>query len=222
MKGIRVLIVDDHTIVRQAFRSRLSREEDIQIVGEADNGRQAVLLARKLTPDVVLMDIAMPLMNGLEATRQILKLLPTCKVLVVTMYADEESAQQMRAAGAMGYVTKQSSAAELVKAIRGVSRGKPWFGPPLARQLRNPGRGVSTSDQPVRNSGDLSSREAEVLQLIAEGFLNKQIAAELSISIKTVEKYRNNIMMKLRVHNTAGLTRYAISRGIVERHPRIE
>jgi DNA-binding NarL/FixJ family response regulator len=217
MRKIGVLLVDDHTVVRQGLRALLRAEEDIEVVGEAENGRQAVMLARKSTPDVVLMDIAMPLLNGFEATRQILKLIPTTKVLVLTSYGDDECVEQLMHAGAAGYLIKQTAAHDLLKAIREVYRGNAFFSPSIAKRLREQCREVFTTGQQGRKAGELTSREAEVLQLIAEGFSNKQIAGELVISIKTVEKHRQQVMNKLNIHDVAGLTRYAITKGMVER-----
>jgi len=217
MKKIGVLLVDDHTVVRQGLRALLKAEEDLEVVGEAENGRQAVMLARKAPPDVVVMDVAMPMLNGLEATRQILKNTPSTKVLVLTSYSDDECVEQMMRAGATGFLMKQTAANDLLKAIREVQRGNAFFSPSIAKRLRDQCRQAFSNGQPVKRSGDLTSRESEVLQLIAEGFSNKQIAAELSISIKTVEKHRQQVMNKLNIHDVAGLTRYAISKGLVER-----
>jgi DNA-binding NarL/FixJ family response regulator len=217
MKKIGVLLVDDHTVVRQGLRALLRSEEDIEVIGEAENGRQAVLAARKTPPDVVVMDVAMPLLNGLEATRQILRLLPTAKVLVLTSYSDDECVEQLMQAGAAGYLIKQTAANDLLKAIREVQRGNAFFSPAIAKRLRDQCREAFTTGTHVKKSGELTSREAEVLQLIAEGFSNKQIAAELCISIKTVEKHRQQVMNKLNIHDVAGLTRFAISKGMVER-----
>ena len=217
MKKIGVLLVDDHTVVRQGLKALLKSEEDIEVIGEAENGRQAVMAARKTPPDVVVMDVAMPLLNGLEATRQILKLVPTAKVLVLTSYGDDECVEQLMQAGAAGYLIKQTAANDLLKAIREVQRGNAFFSPSIAKRLRDQCREVFTKGHPVKKAGELTSREAEVLQLIAEGFSNKQIAGELNISIKTVEKHRQQVMNKLNIHDVAGLTRYAISKGMVER-----
>jgi DNA-binding NarL/FixJ family response regulator len=218
MKKISVLLVDDHTVVRQGLRALLGAEEDMEVVGEAENGRQAVMLARKTPPDVVVMDVAMPMLNGLEATRQILKSVPGVKVLVLTSYGDEECVQQLMQAGATGYLIKQTAANDLLKAIREVQRGNAFFSPAIAKRLRDQCREAFSNGQSTRKSGELTSRESEVLQLIAEGHSNKQIAAELGISIKTVEKHRQQVMNKLNIHDVAGLTRYAISKGLVERN----
>jgi len=217
MKNISVMLVDDHTVVRQGLRALLKSEEDIEVIGEAENGRQAVQLARQTPPDVVVMDVAMPLMNGLEATRQILKALPTTRVLVLTSYSDDDCVQQLMEAGVSGYLIKQTASNDLVKAIREVKKGNAFFSPTIAKRLRDHCREAFANGQPVKKSIELTSREAEVLQLIAEGFSNKQIAAELCISIKTVEKHRQQVMNKLNIHDVAGLTRYAISKGLIER-----
>jgi DNA-binding NarL/FixJ family response regulator len=216
MKKISVLLVDDHTVVRQGLRALLRSEEDIEVIGEAENGRVAVQLARKTPPDVVVMDVAMPLLNGLEATRQILKALPSTRVLVLTSYGDDDCVQQLTEAGVSGYLIKQTAANDLVKAIREVQKGNAFYSPTIAKRLRDKCREAFAHGQPVRRNIELTSREAEVLQLIAEGFSNKQIAAELTISIKTVEKHRQQVMNKLNIHDIAGLTRYAISKGLVE------
>jgi DNA-binding NarL/FixJ family response regulator len=217
MKKISVLLVDDHTVVRQGLRALLRPEEDIEVVGEAENGRQAVTAAKRNPPDVVIMDVAMPLLNGLEATRQILKTLPATKVLVLTSYSDDDCVQQLTEAGVSGYLIKQTAANDLLKAIREVQKGNAFFSPTIAKRLRDQCREAFANGQPIRKNMELTSREAEVLQLIAEGFSNKQIAGELTISIKTVEKHRQQVMNKLNIHDVAGLTRYAISKGMVER-----
>jgi DNA-binding NarL/FixJ family response regulator len=175
------------------------------------------MAARKTPPDIVVMDVAMPLLNGLEATRQILKAVPTARILVLTSYGDDECVEQLMQAGASGYLIKQTAANELLKAIREVQRGNAFFSPAIAKRVRDQCREVFTSGRPARKASELTSREAEVLQLIAEGFSNKQIAGELTISIKTVEKHRQQVMNKLKIHDVAGLTRYAISKGMVER-----
>ena len=217
MKRITVLLADDHVVVRQGLCALLTSEGDIEVVAEAENGRQAVALAKKTSPDVVVMDVAMPLLNGAEATRQILKNVPGSKVLVLSSYGDDECVSQLMQAGAAGYLLKQSAANDLLKAIREVNSGHAFFSPVIARRLRDQYHDAFTNGQAPKKTGELSSREAEVLQLIAEGFSNKQIASELVISIKTVEKHRQQVMNKLHIHDVAGLTRYAVSKGIVER-----
>jgi len=217
MRKIGILLVDDHAVVRQGLRALLAAEEDMEVVGEAENGRQAVTLAKQTSPDVVVMDVAMPLLSGLEATRQILKQAPAAKVLVLSSYGDDDCVQGLMDAGAAGYLIKQTAANDLLKGIREVQNGNAFFSPSIAKRLRDLSSEAFTSGQPPRRAGELTSREAEVLQLIAEGFSNKQIAGELSISIKTVEKHRQQVMNKLNIHDVAGLTRYAISKRLVER-----
>jgi DNA-binding NarL/FixJ family response regulator len=216
MKRITVLLADDHAVVRQGLRALLEAEGDIAVVGEAENGREAVAVAKKTLPDVVVMDVAMPGLNGCEATRQILRSLPFTKVLVLTSYGDDDYVAQLMEAGAIGYLVKQTAADDLLKAIREVKAGHRFFSPVISRRLQQ-GRTASVVGEPVSKMGKLTSREGEVLQLVAEGLANKQIAAELSISIKTVEKHRQQAMNKLNIHEVAGLTRYAISKGWVER-----
>lgn len=216
-KRITVLLADDHMIVREGLRRLLESECDIEVVGEAASGRQAVALTEKLMPDVVVMDIAMPLLNGLEATRQIHKAFPGVKVLILSAHSDDAYVESVTSLGATGYLIKQTSAHFLAEAIREVRKGNTFFSPSVAR--RHHKRQEESRDRKGMSNTKiaiLSSREAEVLQLIAEGEANKQIAAELGISIKTVEKHRDHLMRKLDIHDTAGLTRYAITAGIVE------
>ena len=218
MKRITVLLAEDHMIVREGLRALLEAEGDIEVVGEAETGRQAVQLAKRLRPAVVVMDIAMPLLNGLEATRQILKAVPAARVLILSAHSDDEYVRQVVLLGAAGYLIKQTSADLLSKAIREVRKGKHLL-QPLHRQSRaqiflRRRRMDAPSGQEGKTA--LSSREVEVLQLIAEGKANKQVAPELGISIKTVEKHRQHLMSKLDLHDTAGLTRYAIAAGIIE------
>ena len=217
MKPITILLAEDHVVVREGFRRLLELEEDFQIVGEAQDGRQAVSLAKALVPDVILMDIAMPRLNGLEATRQIIKNLPTIKVIILSAHNDDAYVTTAIQSGAMGFLLKQTSSQDVCHAIRDVWRGKTYFDPAISRRynrLHPPfaGRGGMLRKEPSL----LTSREIEVLQLIAEGKANKETATELGISIKTVEKHRQHIMEKLDIHDTAGLTRYAITAGIIE------
>ena len=217
MKRITVLLAEDHEIVREGLRTLLQAEGDIAVVGEAATGRQAVALARKLRPAVVVMDIAMPRLNGLEATRQILKAVPATRVLILSAHSDDAYVEQVIAMGAAGYLIKQTSARVLSRAIREVHAGRAYFSPAIAKRLDQRNEKAPTrAGQLRRQIARLTSREAEVLQRIAEGAANKQIAAGLGISIKTVEKHRDHLMQKLNIHDTAGLTRYAISAGIIE------
>ncbi|MES2696922.1 MAG: response regulator transcription factor [Verrucomicrobiota bacterium] len=223
MNKIKVLLADDHTVVRQGLRSLLAAEADIEVVGEAENGRQAVQMAKTLAPDIVIMDIAMPQLNGLEATRQIIKEGIPTKVLVLSSYSDDEYVHQLTEAGAAGYLIKQTAANDLIKAIREAYRGNAFFSPSISKRLLDYYReAYMKGGKPIKKHGEqLTSRELEVLQLVAEGKVNKQIAADLCISIKTVEKHRQQVMNKLNIHDVAGLTRYAISRGIIESTPRL-
>jgi DNA-binding NarL/FixJ family response regulator len=222
MKKINVLLADDHTIVRQGLRSLLSVESDIEVVSEAENGRKAVQLAKQLKPDVVVMDIAMPQLNGLEATRQIIKEKIPIKVLILSSYSDDELIQQLTEAGVSGYLIKQTAANDLITAIREVHKGNAFYSPSISKRLFDYYRQATLEGKPVKSHSErFTSRELEVLQLVAEGKVNKQIAAELCISIKTVEKHRQQVMDKLDIHDVAGLTRYAIAHGIIESMPRL-
>jgi DNA-binding NarL/FixJ family response regulator len=217
MKPITVLLAEDHTIVREGLRKMLDLEGDFEIVGEAQDGRQAVVLAKKLCPAVVLMDIAMPLLNGLEATRQILKTLPAARVLILSAHSDHAYVENAIAAGAVGFLLKQTSAHDVCRAIREVKKGRTFFSPAIARrQNRIQPQAFDRAGLQNKAATQLTSREMEVLQLIAEGKANKETAAELGIGVKTVEKHREHLMQKLDIHDTAGLTRYAISAGIIE------
>ena len=217
MNPITVLLAEDHTIVREGLRALLKLEPDFKIVGEAENGRQAVALVCKLCPDVVVMDIAMPLLNGLEATRQILQTAPSTKVLVLSAHSDDAYVEQVMALGAAGYLVKQTAARVLPDAIRNVHQGKGFFSPTISKRLKDQDtKAMARGDAPGKAPLSLTSREMEVLQLVAEGKANKETAAELHISVKTVEKHRQSLMEKLNIHDTAGLTRYAISAGIIE------
>jgi DNA-binding NarL/FixJ family response regulator len=217
MEQITVLLADDHMIVREGLRALLEAEGDIEVVGEAETGRQAIQLVKRLRPAVVLMDIAMPLLNGLEATRRILKAVPATRVLILSAHGDDEYIRQAVMLGAAGYLIKETSADLLSRAIREVQKGNTFFSPSIANRLHSlslespHGCGVLKKKRTA-----LSSREVEVLQLIAEGKANKQVARELGISVKTVEKHRQHLMSKLDLHDTAGLTRYAIAAGIIE------
>lgn len=218
MSAITILIAEDHTIVREGLRALLGSERDIKIIGETADGRSAVKLAKKLRPDVIVMDIVMPLMNGIEATRQILSALPDTKIIILSAHSDDAYVAQFIALGAKGYLIKQSGAHMLAEAIRGVYQGKTCLSPTVSRRLHHHEMKAHADGElhAKKDVPGLSSREAEVLQLIAEGKANKQTADELKISIKTVEKHRQSLMNKLNIHDTAGLTRYAIAVGIIE------
>ena len=220
-KRITVLLAEDHQIVREGFRSLLKHEDDIEVVGEAETGRQAVKLTRKLRPSIVVMDIAMPLLNGLEATRQIRKEIPDTKVLILSAHSDDAYVEQVAVLGASGFLLKQTSSHILATAIREVQKGHTFFSPAVSRRVQNRSQNAAARGASKTNGNHLSSREVEVLQLIAEGKPNKQIAAELGVSFKTVDKHRQHLMSKLDIHDTAGLTRYAIAEGIIESSVRV-
>lgn len=216
-KCIRVLLAEDHAIVREGLRALLQLGDEFEVVGEASTGREAVEMAVRLLPDVVVMDIAMPLLNGFEATRQILSSSPNAKILVLSAHSDDEYVAHMAAVGASGFLVKQNSGDALIHAIKEIAAGRPYFSPSIKKRLRDADRKSRELGLPRHKPHrPLTPREAEVLQLVAEGSANKQVAAELSISIKTVEKHRQQLMDKLDIHDTAGLTRYAIATGVIE------
>ncbi len=214
MEKVRILLADDHTILRDGIRALLEDEPDMIVVGEAEDGRTAVKLACQSKPDVVLMDIAMPLLNGLEATRQIKHDCPQVKVLILTMHENEEYIRQVLASGAMGYILKDAAAHELLDAIHAVHRGEAVLSPAITRLVIE--NYLRWGDLQQDSTNGLSPREREVLQLIAEGYSNKQIAEILSISIKTVQAHRMNLMAKLDLHDRADLIKYAIQRKIID------
>lgn len=216
MRGIKVLLAEDHTIVREGFRLLLEAERDIEVLCEAESGRMAVDLALRRRPDVVLMDIAMPQLNGLEAARQILQVQPDARILILSAHEDDAYLEQALAIGVTGYLVKQTSANMLTTAIRAIANGKTFFSPSISLRLSQYEKNEGGNTARRKRGSGLTSREIEVLQLIAEGMANKQIAVELGISIKTVEKHRQSLMDKLNVHDTAGLTRHAIAAGIIE------
>lgn len=207
MTQISVLIAEDHTLVRQGLCLLLEAEEGIKVIAQAKTGREAIEIATKLLPNVIVMDIDMPILNGLEATRQILKLLPKTKVLILSGHSNHSNINQVFMMGASGYILKNASSEILANAIREVYKGNTYFSPNIIKIHR-----VSLTNKKALT---MTSREVEVIQLVAEGKANKQIASELGISIKTVEKHRQHLMEKLNIHDTAGLTRYAVSEGII-------
>ncbi|HOI16033.1 MAG TPA: response regulator transcription factor [Geobacteraceae bacterium] len=211
--NIKVLLVDDHKIVREGLRSLLEKEGDITIVAEADNGRTAVQLANEALPDVVVMDIAMPEMNGIEATRRITAENPEIRVLALSMHSARRFVSEALSVGAKGYLLKDCAADELVRAIRTVAADKIYLSPDIADQIVKDYVKNLPDSAPAALSV-LSTREKEVLQLIAEGRNTKEIAFTLNVSIKTIETHRQQIMKKLNLQSVAGLTRYAIREGL--------
>lgn len=206
---IRIALADDHNVVRQGLRALLEGVKDFRVVGEARDGKEMVELVFREKPDVAVIDLAMPSLNGVEATRRIVRDMPAVRVLVLSMYTGEEYVREALAAGAAGYLVKDSAADDLVEAIRLVAKGSQFLSPAIAHLAQPPGKGTAS---PLDR---LTSREREVLQLIAEGNSNKEIAARLSLSVKTIEAHRTNLMTKLDIHDTASLTRFAIARGLV-------
>ena len=210
---IRVLIADDHTIMRAGLRSLLEKEDQIEVVAEAENGRRAVQLAVEHEPDVVVMDVSMPDLNGIEATSQVLESLPEAKVIALSMHTDKRFVMGMLRAGAFGYLLKDCASQELANAIVSVASNKKYLSPDIAGVvIEDSLYGVQQEGETV--SSLLSPREREVLQLIAEGWSTKQIAAHLYVSVKTIETHRRQIMKKLDLHNIAELTKYAIREGL--------
>lgn len=212
---IRLLLVDDHTFIREALRSLVALDEGIEIIGEADNGRKAVELAVEKRPSVLLMDIGMPRLNGLAAARQIRQLAPEVRIILLTAFGTDQYIQQVIDGDIHGYLLKDSPSNLITHAIHEVAKGNTFHSPAISRRMRTIYDEIPAGKQ--RNAAvKLTNREVEVLQLIAEGAANKQVAGELNISIKTVEKHRQNLMDKLRIHDTASLTRYAISSGVID------
>jgi two-component system response regulator NreC len=215
MNKIRVLLADDHTILRDGIRALLDDQTDIEVIGEAQDGQATVKMTAQLLPDVVVMDIAMPLLNGLEATRQIQRDFPQVRVLILTMHENEEYIRQVLAAGALGYVLKDAAAHDLLGAIRAVYQGEAVLSPAITRLVIEDY--LRWGDiRPPDSTNSLTSREREVLQLIAEGYTNKEIAEILCLSIKTVQSHRTNLMSKLDLHDRGELIKYAIQKKIID------
>src|SRR3954447_18644548 len=210
-RKIRLVIADDHTLVLEGLKRIL--EPDFELVGMAENGRELLRKTQELRPDVVLVDISMPMLNGIDATKQLLKTAPQTKVIFVTMHADADYVSEAFRAGASGYLLKRSAASELVTAISEVMKGRYYVTPLVTREALSPLFGVAP--EPRKLSSTLTSRQREVLQLVAEGRSVKEIAAILKVSAKTVEFHKSALMERLDIHSTAELTRYAIGRGLV-------
>lgn len=215
MGRVRILLADDHTVVRQGLRKLLEERPDWEVIAEAGDGREAVRLAEQHKPDVAILDVAMPLLNGIEATRQITKRVPSTRVLVLSMHADEAYVTQILQAGATGYLLKDSADVDLLKAVGEAAHGRSFFSPTIARVML---------DDYVRQLADkgvtdryesLSEREREIFQLIAEAKTNKEIAALLNVSPSTVETHRAHIMEKLDLHSAAEIVLYAVRRGVI-------
>jgi DNA-binding NarL/FixJ family response regulator len=211
MSKIRIVLADDHGVVRQGFRRILDAQPDMEIVGEASNGKEALELAAKFTPDVVVMDVAMPELNGIEATRRMAEAAPRTRVLALSMHKDSVYVREILRAGARGYLLKDAVDEDLIAAVRAVSRGEGYLSPGVADAV------LTDYRQHVTDPIDLlTSREREVLQLIAEGKTNKEIATTLNLSVYTVDAHRGRIMEKLNLHSTGELVRFAIRKGLVD------
>ena len=215
MDAIRIILADDHTVMRSGLRLLLERQPDFVVAGEAADGRAAVALAISATPDVVVMDVAMPLLNGIEATRQITTANPRIGVIILSMHSDESYVLRALKAGARGYLLKDSAEADLIKAVRAVHEGRNSFSPAISRML------LEDYIRQLQQRGEedsydlLTSREREILQLIAEGKSNKEIAALLNLSLYTVETHRTHVLQKLNLHSVPELILYAVRKGII-------
>ncbi len=213
--AIRLLLVDDHTLVRQGIRSLLETQDDMEVVGEASGGHEAIAMAKDLRPDVILMDLAMPDMNGMEATRQIKKQHPDVQVLALTMHSTDDYLFRALESGASGYVLKEADAAELATAVRAVHAGGAYIYPPLAKRLVEQFLLRIGSGEERTSYGSLTSREQDILRFIGDGLTNEEIAEQLVLSVHTVQTHRSNIMKKLGLHNRAQLVTYAARVGLI-------
>jgi two-component system, NarL family, response regulator NreC len=215
MKKVRMILADDHTVMRAGLRALLERQPNLEVVGEAEDGRQTVELASSHVPDVVVMDIAMPILNGVEATRRLIRQQPTISVVILSMYSDESYVIRALEAGARAYLLKDSAVTDLIRAIEAVSQGKSFFSPKISRILAEE-YVHALRQRGVADSYDLlTPREREILQLLAEGKTNKEVATSLNISVYTAETHRGNIFQKLNLHSSAELVLYAVRKGII-------
>ena len=215
MKKLRILLADDHIVMRTGLRALLERQPNMEVVGESENGRETVELAASLRPDVVVMDVGMPVLNGIEATKSIVTQNPSTAVVVLSMHADESYVMRALSAGARGYLLKDSGAGDLISAIQAVSQGKSFFSPKVSRILAEDYVRVLKQKGAVDTYDLLTGREREILQLLAEGKANKEVATDLNISTYTVETHRSHILQKLSLHNSAELVLYAVRKGII-------
>ena len=215
MKKVRILLADDHTVMREGLRAALEHQPTFEVVGEAADGSQATNLAASLSPDVVVMDIAMPNLNGVEATRQMVSKHPAISVVILSMYSDETYVMRALKAGARAYLLKDSAFTDLIRAIESVSQGKSYFSPKISRILAEDYVRALKQKGSVDSYELLTAREREILQLLAEGKSNKEVATKLNISLYTVETHRGRILQKLNLHSAAELVLYAVRKGII-------
>jgi two-component system response regulator NreC len=215
VKKLRILLADDHTVMRSGLRALLERQSNLEVVGESENGRHTVEAPASLKPDVVIMDIGMPILNGIEATKQIVNQHPAIAVVILSMYSDEAYVMRALTAGARAYLLKDSAARDLITAIEAVSQGKSFFSPKVSRILAEDYIRVLKQKGAVDTYDLLTSREREILQLLAEGRTNKEVSTALNISPYTVETHRGHILQKLNLHNSAELVLYAVRKGII-------
>jgi len=215
VKKLKILLADDHTVMRTGLRALLERQTNLEVVGESENGRHTVELSGSLKPDVVIMDVGMPILNGIEATKQIVNQHPAIAVVILSMYSDETYVMRALTAGARAYLLKDSAAADLISAIEAVSQGKSFFSPKVSRILAEDYIRVLKQKGAVDTYDLLTSREREILQLLAEGKTNKEVSTTLNISPYTVETHRGHILQKLNLHNSAELVLYAVRKGII-------
>jgi two-component system response regulator NreC len=215
VKKLRILLADDHTVMRNGLRALLERQPNLEVVGESENGRHTVEVSASLKPDVVIMDIGMPILNGIEATKQIVNQHPAIAVVILSMYSDETYVMRALTAGARAYLLKDSAAGDLIGAIEAVSHGKSFFSPKVSRILAEDYIRVLKQKGAVDTYDLLTSREREILQLLAEGKTNKEVSTALNISPYTAETHRGHILQKLNLHNSAELVLYAVRKGII-------
>jgi DNA-binding NarL/FixJ family response regulator len=219
VKKIKIVIADDHTIFRQGLRMLLAQEDDMEVVGEAADGIEALELAKKCNPDIILLDIAMPNMDGVKVAGKIKKSLPQTKIIVLTSYSDDQFLFEFLKLGVSGFVLKDSASQELIYSIRKSNEGMVFFDPSVSKKVMEKFAQVSGGKSDFVNYGKLSDREKEVLRLVAEGCATKEVAEKLYISPKTVENHRANIMKKLNIRDRTGLTKYALRLGLIDLSP---
>ncbi len=215
MSRIRVILADDHGVVRAGIRLLLEQQSDMEVVGEADDGRAAVTMAEELKPDVMVMDVAMPNLNGIEAAAQIVKANPRIRIVILSMHDDEEYLSRALTAGVTGYLLKRSAQIDMIRAVRSVAQGRAFFSPAIAKKLAEEYTRQLRSKEVADSYDLLTEREKEILQLLAEGKSNKEAASVLNVSPYTVETHRTHIMQKLNLHNTAEIVLYAVRKKIV-------